>query len=149
MFSIYETDTPANKVEISTVDFDKNADSVKDFVFTLTTELELGTSYTISFNDGVKECSIELNMDKEAPVITLLRSNGVVEVPWGQPFDMKLFPQYEASDDRDGDITAKVFVPKGLGYLNTGVEGDYEVTLRVIDAWGNQTDKVITFRVKK
>ncbi|MFI3329042.1 MAG: DUF5011 domain-containing protein [bacterium] len=149
LFEIYQTNDSTKKVEIESIDFDKNADSVKDFVFTLKGELSLGTSYTIAFDDTVKTCEAVLNMDKEAPSITLLRGKDTIEVPWGEPFDMKLFPQYEATDDRDGDITAKVFVPSGLGTVDTSKEGDYKVTLRVIDAWGNTTDKVITFTVTK
>ncbi len=149
LFTIYETNTPTNVVTVSDIDFDMNSDSVKDFVFTLTDDLEMGTSYTIKFDDGTKDCSIVINMDQEAPVIELLRSSDVIEVKWGQPFDMSKFPQYEATDDRDGDITAKVYVPAGMGTVDTSKEGDYKVTLRVTDSWGNTTDKVITFRVKK
>ncbi len=148
LFIISETDTD-NKITIDSIDFDKNADSVKDFVFTLTDTLDASKSYTIYYKDESKECSIEIDLDKESPVITLLRGKDVIDVEWGEPFDMKNFPQYEASDDRDGDITAKVYVPSGKGILDTSVEGDYEVTLCVKDSWGNVTEKVITFRVSK
>lgn len=148
-FTIYETDEIENVIEFNDVDYNIAADSALDFVFTLEDTLDLDTSYTIKYTyDGV-ECEIEINMDREAPVIDLLRSNDVIEIKWGQPFDMAKFPQYEATDDRDGDITSKVFVPVGMGIVNTSIEGEYKVTLRVIDSWGNITDKVITFIVKK
>lgn len=149
MFNIYLTNDVESKIEIESIDFDKNSDTIKDFVFTLKDELLFENEYSISYENADKYCDIEINMDKEVPVITLLRGNDIIEIPWGEAFDMKYFPQYEATDDRDGDITSKVYVPSGKGFLDTSEVGDYEITLRVIDSWGNSVDKVITFRVVK
>ncbi len=148
-FTIYVTNSVTSVITISSIDFDVNSETAKDFVFTLNSEFDQSKSYTITFDNGIKQASLEIDIDNEAPVITLLRGQDVIDVEWGKPFDMKNFPQYEATDSRDGDVTAKVYVPSGEGLLDTSIEGEYKVVLRVSDAWGNTTDKVITFRVVK
>ena len=71
-------------------------------------------------------------------------------MPWGQPFDQSLFPRYSVTDNRDGDITSFVFVPKGnMSVLNTAEEGDYTIMLQVVDKWGNVTQETFIFRVVK
>lgn len=102
--------------------------------------------------------SLDLNLDKEAPVIEFVtqsligkpEAQRIIEVPWGKPFNMNLFPRYEVIDNRDGNITGLVYVPKGdFSKLNTKVEGDYVIMLEVVDAWGNVAQEKFTFRVKK
>lgn len=103
--------------------------------------------------------SIEVAMDTMAPELTFISPAGIVgvpaaqrviEVPWGQPFNQNLFPRFRANDDRDGDITAFVYVPKGANsVLDTRTEGDYTIMLRVVDRWGNVTEETFIFRVVK
>jgi len=105
------------------------------------------------------KASIEIAMDTEAPVITFISPASIADKPaaeriiivtWGQPFDQNIFPRFRASDDRNGDLTPFVYVPKGqYSVLNTGVEGDYTIQLRVIDTWGNVTEETFIFRVTK
>jgi hypothetical protein len=105
------------------------------------------------------KASIEIAMDTEAPVITFISPASIADKPaaeriiivtWGQPFDQNIFPRFRASDDRNGDLTPFVYVPKGqYSVLNTGVEGDYTIKLRVIDTWGNVTEETFIFRVTK
>ncbi|MCR3906891.1 MAG: hypothetical protein NUK62_07720 [Tenericutes bacterium] len=105
------------------------------------------------------KASLVLDLDTEAPVITFISPTGIVgkvpaeriiEVTWGQPFNQLLFPRYRADDDRDGDLTPFVFVPKGQSsVLDTRTEGDYTIMLRVVDKWGNVTEETFIFRVVK
>jgi len=103
--------------------------------------------------------SLELNLDSEAPALTFISpltiigvaaDARIIEVPWGRPFDDTLFPRFAVADDRDGDITSFVFVPKGdNSVLDTRTEGDYTIMLQVTDAWGNVTQETFIFRVTK
>jgi hypothetical protein len=103
--------------------------------------------------------SIVLDLDREAPVIVFISPSSVVgidledriiEVAWGQPFNQNLFPRFRATDDRDGDLTPFIFVPKGdYSVLDTRTEGDYEIMLRVVDEWGNVKEETFIFRVVK
>jgi hypothetical protein len=103
--------------------------------------------------------SLALNMDKEAPVLTFIsplsflgatEENRIITVPWGQKFNQALFPRFAVADDRDGDITSFVFVPKGAySVLDTRTEGDYTIMLQVSDRWGNVTQETFIFRVVK
>lgn len=103
--------------------------------------------------------SIALNMDTEAPVLSFIFPNSIIDKPeaeriitveWGKPFDPNLFPRFRVQDDRDGEITPFVYVPKGeFSVLDTRTEGDYVIMLRVVDRWGNITEEKFTFRVVK
>ena len=105
------------------------------------------------------EAQITLDMDLGAPTITFIAPSSIVGqpaasriivVPWGQPFNINQFPRFRANDDRDGDITAFVYVPSGpYSILDTRTEGDYTIMLRVVDTWGNVTEETFIFRVTK
>lgn len=103
--------------------------------------------------------SLPVAMDTEAPVLTFISPSGIVgkvpaeriiDVAWGQPFNQNLFPRFRVVDDRDGDITPFVYVPKGTNsVLDTRTEGNYTIMLRVVDKWGNVTEETFIFRVAK
>jgi hypothetical protein len=105
------------------------------------------------------KASLEVAMDTEAPTITFISPTDIVgkiaaqriiTVAWGQPFDQNKFPRFRATDDRDGDLTPFVYVPKGAySVLNTKVEGNYTIKLRVVDKWGNATEETFIFTVAK
>lgn len=105
------------------------------------------------------KASLALDLDKEAPEIQFISPTGIVgktaaeriiEVAWGVPFNQNSFPRFRATDERDGDLTAFVFVPKGeYSVLNTAEEGDYTIMLQVSDKWGNVTQETFIFRVVK
>lgn len=105
------------------------------------------------------KASIMLAMDTEAPEIQFISptnivgkdaSERIIEVAWGVPFNQNSFPRFRATDDRDGDLTSFVFVPKGdFSVLNTAEEGDYTIMLQVSDKWGNVTQETFIFRVVK
>lgn len=103
--------------------------------------------------------SLELELDREDPLLTFIspltfvgaaESARVIEVPWGEKFDQTLFPRFAVTDDRDGDLTSFVYVPKGeFSVIDTREEGDYTIMLRVVDTWGNVTEETFIFRVVK
>jgi len=105
------------------------------------------------------EASLPVAMDTEKPVLTFISPSGIVgkipaeriiNVTWGQPFNQNLFPRFRVVDDRDGDITPFVYVPKGANsVLDTRTVGDYTIMLRVVDKWGNVTEETFIFRVAK
>lgn len=151
--------TYGSALTIDRVDFATTNLTLNSFVVILKTPLVNTAEYTLFFNTGVVEAEIDLAMDSEAPVITFISptdivgvddADRIIEVPWGTPFNQNLFPRFRATDDRDGDLTSFVFVPKGENsVLDTREEGDYEIVLRVVDEWGNVTEETFTFRVVK
>ena len=105
------------------------------------------------------KASIEIAMDLSKPELTFISPSSIagkpanqriIEVAWGKAFDQNLFPGYRVTDDRDGDITALVYVPKGeYSKIDTSKEGDYTIMLQVEDKWGNVTQETFIFRVVK
>lgn len=156
-FSVKEMtgeDTYGPALTIDRVDFAEGNDTIADFVIVLAdgSELDITKDYVLFFDNDTDQTSIELDLDRNAPVITfpLLGEDKVIEVEWGKPFNLADFPLYDAVDDRDGDLTRAVFVPKGENSkLDTRTVGDYVITLQVSDAWGNVTQETFTFRVVK
>ena len=76
----------------------------------------------------------------------------VVEIALGIKWNENLFPRYIANDDRDGDITYRVYVPGAAEgnedrIIDTRTAGDYKIKVKVVDDWGNSTEEVFTFRV--
>ena len=55
-------------------------------------------------------------IDSEAPVIEFVdlalvgkpEAERIITVPWGQKFDTNKFPNFEANDNRDGNISVMV-----------------------------------------
>ncbi|MBQ9083249.1 MAG: polysaccharide deacetylase family protein [Clostridia bacterium] len=80
--------------------------------------------------------------DPEAPVITL-KGSASMSMEVGAAFTE---PGYTASDNVDGDLTAKV---KVSGTVNTAKAGTYVLTYTVTDAYGNTATAKRTVTVKK
>jgi hypothetical protein len=152
-------DTYGSALTIDRVDFATTNETIDSFVVILKTPLVNTADYTVFFNNGEVEAQTDLAMDTEAPIITFISPSDItgvdpedriIEVAWGAPFNQNLFPRFRATDDRDGDLTPFVFVPKGeFSVLDTRTEGDYEIMLRVVDEWGNVTEETFIFRVVK
>lgn len=151
--------TYGSALKIERVDFATTNDTLNSFVIILKTALVNDAEYTVFFNTGEEEAQLDLAMDTEAPqlifvspanIVETAAAERIIEVPWGTPFNQNLFPRFRAVDNRDGDLTSFVFVPKGdNSVLDTRTEGDYVIVLRVVDKWGNATDEAFTFRVVK
>src|SRR5690554_423714 len=141
-------------LSIERVDFAQGNNTVADFVVVLADKnaLDITKDYVLFFDNDIEQAEIDVDLDREAPMITfpLLNEDRIIEVLWGEPFDLADFPFYDAVDNRDGNLTRAVFVPKGeFSTLDTRTEGDYIIMLQVSDAWGNVTQEKFTFRVVK
>lgn len=156
--------TYGSEVAIDHVDFAKSNSTFQDFVIVLAEANKLDNTkmYEVQFNLGLtddtnKEAALMVAMDTEAPVITFTSptsivgqdpANRVIEIALGSEWNQSWFPRYQATDNRDGDLTSFVFVPSGdNSTLNTGVAGDYTIMLQVSDKWGNVTQVTFIFRV--
>lgn len=137
-------------------------ETIQDFVLELAEENKLDNTkrYEVFFDNTVSleedaepsVASLEVNLDKSAPVITFHSSNDdvpIISVPYGKKWNPNLFPSFDAKDDRDGDITHYVYMESGEGksIVNTGVKGDYTIILYVEDSWGNLTEASFVLRV--
>ncbi|WP_025724813.1 immunoglobulin-like domain-containing protein [Acholeplasma granularum] len=141
-------------LEIERVDYAIGNDTFADFVIVLKdgSKLDITKEYVLFFDNGLDTYEIDVDMDTEGPVITfpLLPASKIIEVEWGKPFNLADFPIYNATDNRDGDLTRAVFVPAGPNaILDTRTVGDYVIKLQVSDDWGNVTEETFTFRVIK
>ncbi|MDD3171004.1 MAG: pullulanase-associated domain-containing protein [Bacilli bacterium] len=146
-FKLYKGTT---EVALKQIDFNKTADSTNEFVIQLADGVTLDNTatYTLKFNDGAeKDAEVALAMDSEKPVITLVSEDKIV-VTQGEKWDQTLYPNYRVTDDRDSNLSNRVYVPEGKGYLNTNVAGEYPITLQVEDNWGNVGELVFTIYVE-
>jgi len=134
-FSLFQGTT---KIQLKQVDFNTTAASTNEFVIQLADGVALDNTkeYTLKYNSGENEAEIILALDKEKPVITLVSEDRIV-VKQGEKWDQTLYPNYRVTDDRDANLSNRVYVPEGKGYLNTNVAGEYPITLQVEDNWGN------------
>ncbi|MBE0700672.1 MAG: hypothetical protein IH571_03190, partial [Acholeplasmataceae bacterium] len=90
------------------------AESLQDYVLVLNDANPLDSTkrYELFFDNVDGEAGhavqIEIDLDKNAPVITFVTSMmevPIIIVPYGQKWNPNLFPVFTAADDRDGDIT--------------------------------------------
>lgn len=101
-----------------------------------------------------------LDVDKEKPVITFsnpkleAQEKPVVEINVSKKFNPALIPSFTVTDNRDGDITEKIYVPDAnegneLRFVNIKKPGEYEVVFKVLDDWGNAQTRSVIFKVVK
>lgn len=98
-----------------------------------------------------------LELDTAAPVLMMLTEPALYEgeipvylVERYSKWDQTHFPRFKAFDERDGNITHRVYVPGApneFRVLDTNTLGDYKILLRVVDDWGHVTEQVFIFRV--
>lgn len=145
MFKLYEG---TNEIAIKQIDFNKTSTSSNEFVIQLDTKLDNTKEYILKFDDGAdNKAEIKIAMDSEKPVITLVSEEKIV-IKQGDKWDQTLYPNYRVTDDRDTNLSNRVYVPAGKGTLNTNVAGDYPITLQVEDNWGNVGELVFTITVE-
>lgn len=133
---------------IISIDFNTEKDVVTEFVLQLSTALDNTATYVLRFNNGkegidLQEAEIELDMDKTKPVFTFISAQQVSIVA-GKGWDPSLWPNVRVTDDRDGNITNRVYVKSGEGTLDTNTPGTYEIKLTAADSWGNEAQAVFT-----
>lgn len=148
-------------VEIQEVQTSLSETKSSEFIIILNSDLDNTKEYVLSFDnkkegEEAQKTQIDLATDKAAPVIEFidLEEDGKVEVPYNEEFDFTLIPKYTVTDDRDGDISQQLYVPGAnenneKRFIDPGKEGEYEVLFRVVDTWGNVSEKIITFVVAK
>lgn len=154
-------DASGKTVAITDINFNTGAASLSSFVLILGSDLDNTKEYTLRANIS-EDQDIEtiVDTDKEAPVFTFLSPSDfqtekdgdkrIILVAWNKKFDQNLFPRFTVRDNRDGDVTSLVHVPKGdFSKINTNIIGDYKIMLRVSDDWGNVTEETFIFRVTK
>lgn len=102
-----------------------------------------------------KEGVEDLELDREAPELiftTEMKEEGgfkIVEIQQYSKWDPTKFPRFRVNDNRDGNLTHRVYVPSDTEHkiLDTNVLGDQKILLRVEDNWGHVTDVIFIFRV--
>lgn len=139
-------------IEIDQIDYNRNADSTNEFVIQLAeaNKLDASKEYKLYFNNNKEDeenlsDEIILDLDKEKPVINLVDPDAVINVELGSKWDHTLFPIYRVTDDRDDNLSTRVYVVEGKGTLNTNKVGTYPITLQVEDEWGNVGE--LTFNI--
>lgn len=145
-FSLFQGTT---EIAIKQVDFNKTSASTNEFVIQLADGVTLDSTkeYVLKFASEDNEAEIIVALDNEKPVITLVSEERIVIVQ-GVKWDQTLYPNYRVTDDRDTNLSNRVYVPTGKGYLNTNVAGEYPITLQVEDNWGNIGELVFTINVE-
>lgn len=135
-------------IPIDKINYNKSNPSASEFVIYLKDENALDNTklYTLSYAYDTNEASIELDLDRDAPTLTIT-GDTEIEVTKGDMWDPALFPEYRAVDNRDGTITRMVYVKPGEGSLDTGKVGQYLITLTVADEWGNEAQATFTINV--
>lgn len=137
--AVFQLFVDGEQVPFERIDFSDTAETASDFVFVLSeaNKLDNTKEYTLKYIGGDEPIEIIVDVDKEAPVISII-GNKEIKVSQGVEWDQAKFPVVTASDDRDGNINNRVFVKSGEGNLDPNVPGNYKITLTVNDEWGNE-----------
>lgn len=129
------------ELKIKQIDYNKSSGSTNEFVIILEDAIDNKLDTKLTFNNGLEgsaklDAEITVDVDKEAPVITFA-GDTTIKCIAGKDWEQSRFPIYRVTDDRDANLTSKVYVAKGKGTVNFGKPGTYPVTLEVVDNWGN------------
>lgn len=151
-FRLYVVEGDARTlVAIDSINFSDSELSASAFVINLSdaNKLDNTKKYVLTYqeNDDAEVIEIKIDMDSEAPILEFLGGETTIEVEGGATTIQ--LPSYIANDDRDGEITNKVYVSSTENNkVNTSVKGNYKVVLIVEDKWGNETTLELTVVVK-
>lgn len=138
-------------VAIDSINFSDSELSASAFVINLSdaNKLDNTKKYVLTYQETeeAEAIEIEIDMDTEAPELEFIGDETSIEVEGGAATIQ--LPTYIANDDRDGEITNKVYVSATENNkVNTSVKGNYKVVLIVEDKWGNETTLELTVVVK-
>ncbi len=133
------------------IDYNLEDDVITELVIQLNEDLDGTAVYVLSFSNGaegidLQEDEITIEMDTEAPEITFI-GDETVSIVAGEGWDDALWPDLRAMDDRDGNITNRIYVKATEGTVNVNVPGEYPVKLTVFDEWGNESQAIFTIIV--
>lgn len=134
------------------IDYDNEKDSLTELVLVLKADLDNTATYVLTYDNGkegldAQQADLTINMDTTAPVITFIDDDTVTIVA-GEGWDDALWPNMRAMDDRDGNVTNRLYVKEGNGTVNVNVPGEYPVILTAFDEWGNETNATFTIVVE-
>ncbi|PKL01167.1 MAG: hypothetical protein CVV56_02680 [Tenericutes bacterium HGW-Tenericutes-1] len=134
------------------IDYDNEKDSLTELVLVLNADLDNTATYVLTYDNGkegldAQQADLTINMDTTAPVITFIDDDTVTIVA-GEGWDDALWPNMRAMDDRDGNVTNRLYVKEGNGTVNVNVPGEYPVILTAFDEWGNETNATFTIVVE-
>lgn len=137
---------------IESIDYDDQKDVLTELVLVLKADLDNTATYVLTYDNGktgleAQAHELNIDMDKNAPVITFIDSDTVTIVA-GEGWDDALWPNMRAMDDRDGNITNRIYVKSGNGTVNVNVPGEYPVILTAFDEWGNEANVTFTIVVE-
>lgn len=135
----------------SSVDYNTANDAITELVLVLNEDLDNTAQYELTFNNGLEgidlqEATVAVDMDTTAPTITFI-SDQQVSIVAGEGWDTALWPDMRAMDDRDGNVTDRIYVKAGDGTVDMNAVGDHIVTLTVVDLWGNENTAEFTITV--
>lgn len=149
-FELYKDDVLVEDA-FASIDYNMDNDSITELVLVLNADLDNTSDYQLVFNNGkegidLQEATIAVALDTQAPVITFI-SDQTVTIVAGEGWDSALWPDMRALDDRDGNVTDRIYVKTGDGTVDMNLVGTHEVTLTVFDDWGNESTAVFTIVV--
>ncbi len=152
-FSLWDGDTELTDA-IEELNYNVEDDAITELVVVLADgqELEAGHEYVLKYNNGEEDplkeqvAEIAVAIDEEAPVITFI-SDQEVTITAGEGWDSELWPVMRAEDDRDGNVTDRIYVKTGDGTVDMNEVGVHEVILTVFDNWGNESTATFTINV--
>ncbi|MBU0997514.1 MAG: hypothetical protein KKE16_05640 [Firmicutes bacterium] len=135
----------------TSVDYNMEDDAITELVLVLAADLLNASTYELTYNNGkegieLQDATIEVNLDITAPVITFI-SDQEVTIVAGEGWDSALWPDMRAMDDRDGNVTDRIYVKPGDGTVDMNEVGEHIVTLTVFDTWGNESTADFTIIV--
>ena len=134
------------------IDYDVEKDILTELVLVLKADLDNTATYELTFDNGkegldAQQAELGIDMDKVAPVITFI-DDDTVTITAGDGWDDALWPNLRAMDDRDGNVTNRIYVKPGNGTVNVNVPGEYPVVLTAFDEWGNESNATFTIVVE-
>jgi len=135
----------------ASVDYNATKDAITELVLVLNVNMITTSEYELRFDNGLtgidaQAATIIVNQDTTAPVITFI-SDQEVSIVAGEGWDSALWPDMRALDDRDGNVTDRIYVKTGDGVVDMNEVGQHIVTLTVFDIWGNESTAEFTINV--
>lgn len=136
---------------ILNVNFNEDKDVITELAVELAIELEAGHEYVLQFDNGgegldERAAEVDIVMDDEGPVITVLLTEQLTFVA-GTAWDTSYWPNIRAIDDRDGNVSDRIYVKATEGIVNMNKAGVYPITVTAYDDWGNETQETFNITI--
>ncbi len=150
MFTLLK-DGVAVENAIKSVSFNEDKDVITELAVELNVELESGHEYVLQFDNGAegldnRAAEVDVVTDAEGPVITVLLTEELTFVA-GTAWDTSYWPNIRAIDDRDGNVSDRIYVKPEEGIVNMNKAGVYPITVTAYDDWGNETQATFNITI--